>query len=484
MGSFYEGEMSEVDVARSEEIKAQANKLFVEKKWGEAEEAYSRAIELNPTNAILYANRSATQLNSEAYGAAITDAAKAIELDPTYVKGYYRRGCAYVSLGKFKEALADFRQVCKLAPRDKAAAGRLKECQKQYQRLQFEKAIEYEGTKPPSETIDVDSMDINNSYTGLHLPETIDLEFIQQLMEFFREQNKLHLKYVFQILLKVKEILAAQKSLVDIPVPQDGKVIVFGDVHGQYYDLLHALSLSGLPSENNILVFNGDLVDRGSWSVEVIVLLLCMKVAFPKFIHIARGNHEAKSMNKVYGFEGEVRAKYNETCFDLFLEIFCYLPLAHVIGEKVFVCHGGLFAEDGIKLEDIRKINRVREPPENGPMCDLLWSDPVEGANGRHPSKRGVGVGFGPDVTKNFLEQNNLELVVRSHEVRHEGYSLEHDNKLITIFSAPNYCDREGNKAAFITFKEDLKPQFTQFSAVEHPPMKPMAYSNSSMFGL
>ena len=284
---------------------------------------------------------------------------------------------------------------------------------------------------------------VSDSYDGLRLPESIDLEWIKQLMEFYRAENKLPLYDVYKILYGIKELVQDAPSLIDIDIPENGCVTVFGDVHGQLYDVLHALSLSGLPSESNILLFNGDLVDRGSWSIEVILLAFCMKLAFPKYVHIARGNHETRSMNKVYGFEGEVKAKYNEICFEFFLEIFCLLPLAHLIEKKIFVCHGGLFGEDGITLDDIRNVKRNREPPNNGVMCDLLWSDPLPGQQlGRSKSKRGVGVMFGKDVTHKFLERNQLDLVVRSHEVRSEGYSEEHDGKLITIFSAPNYCDR------------------------------------------
>jgi len=467
-------------------LKATANEHFMKKEHNAARELYTQAIELNPDNHVLYANRSACHLTEEAYGSAIADAAKSIELMPSYVKGYYRRGCAYISLCKYKEALADFRQVCKLAPKDKMARKRYNECSKLVRKEAFEKAIEYENLKPPSEVINLDEVSVSNSYEGLRLPETVTIEWVKELMEFYREQKKLPLRDVYEMLLRIKDLLVEQDSLVDLKVPEGGEITVFGDVHGQLYDVLNALSLSGLPSEKNILLFNGDLVDRGSWSVEVILLAFAMKLAYPKFVHIARGNHETKSMNKVYGFEGEVKAKYTEQCFELFLEIFCYLPLAHVIENKVFICHGGLFSEDNITLEEIKKINRNREPPEKGPMCELLWSDPLPGQQtGRQPSKRGVGVGFGVDVTKSFLERNNLDVVVRSHEVRAEGYSVEHEGKLITIFSAPNYCDREGNKGAFIKFGADLKPKFTQYSHVPHPEMQPMAYaSQSSLFGL
>lgn len=298
------------------------------------------------------------------------DAKQVIELAPTFAKGYYRRGCAHVSLGKYKEALKDFAIVCKLAPKDRGALARYMDCKKAVRREAFEAAIQCEHTKNPSETIVLAEMEVPDDYDGLRLesvgPEHLNLAWIQELMEYYRQQKKLHLRYVYEILLEALELFRNQPTLVDVAVPEGGSVMVYGDVHGQYYDLLNALSLSGLPSATNTLVFNGDLVDRGSWSLEVIVLLLAMKVAFPDFIHIARGNHETRSMNKVYGFEGEVKHKYNEKCFELFLELFNTLPLAHLVQEKIFICHGGLFSKDDVTLDDIRAINRFSEPPDKG----------------------------------------------------------------------------------------------------------------------
>ena len=102
---------------------------------------------------------------------------------------------------------------------------------------------------------------------------------------------------------------------------------------------------------------------------------------------------------------------------------------------------------------------------------------------GRSPSKRGVGCQFGPDVTQNFLDTNGMDYVVRSHEVKDEGYEVCHDGKCITVFSAPNYCDSMGNKGAFITLKgsttQKMEPKFTTYEAVPHPNVKPMAYANS-----
>jgi serine/threonine-protein phosphatase 5 len=111
-------------------------------------------------------------------------------------------------------------------------------------------------------------------------------------------------------------------------------------------------------------------------------------------------------------------------------------------------------------------------------MCELLWSDP-QPELGRSPSKRGIGIQFGPDVTKSFCELNNLKCIIRSHEVKQAGYALDHDGQCITIFSAPNYCDSVGNMGAVIHITPDLKFDYRQFQAVAHPPIRPMYYASS-----
>ncbi|RQP00149.1 hypothetical protein POPTR_014G141800v4 [Populus trichocarpa] len=323
-------------------------------------------------------------------------------------------------------------------------------------------------------------LDVEPQYSGARIEgDIVTLDFVKKMMDDFKNQKCLHKRYAFQMVLQTREILQALPSLVDINVPEGKHFTVCGDVHGQFYDLLNIFELNGFPSEENPYLFNGDFVDRGSFSLEVILTLFAFKCMCPSAIYLSRGNHESKSMNKIYGFEGEVRSKLSETFVELFAEVFCCLPLAHVINGKVFVVHGGLFSVDGVKLSDIKAIDRFCEPPEEGLMCELLWSDP-QPFPGRGPSKRGVGLSFGKDVTRRFLQDNNLDLVVRSHEVKDEGYEIEHDGKLITVFSAPNYCDQMGNKGAFIRFEApDLKPNIVTFSAVPHPNVKPMAYANN-----
>lgn len=128
--------------------------------------------------------------------------------------------------------------------------------------------------------------------------------------------------------------------------------------------------------------------------------------------------------------------------YKLFSESFSALPLATLIGAKYLVLHGGLFSDDNVTLDDIRKLNRhnQRQPGQSGLMMEMLWTDP-QAAPGRGPSKRGVGMQFGPDVTKRFCDKNGLDAIIRSHEVRMDGYEEEHDGKCITgnigIFPSP-----------------------------------------------
>ena len=226
---------------------------------------------------------------------------------------------------------------------------------------------------------------------------------------------------------------------------------VCGDVHGQFYDLLTIFEANGLPSQTNPYIFNGDFVDRGSFSFEVAITLLACKVQHPNCVHLNRGNHETRTMARFYGFDGEVRHKYDDDVLEMFHACFVRLPLCCVLHKRCLVVHGGLPSEDQSTLKDIRKIERRCEPPELGLFCDVLWSDP-QPFPGRQPSRRGVGLSFGPDVTKRFLERSDLALVVRSHEVRDRGYEVEHGGLLITVFSGTKLLRRGGKSRGICPF--------------------------------
>ncbi|KAJ3342271.1 hypothetical protein HDU93_002744 [Gonapodya sp. JEL0774] len=469
--------VTDTDKMKAEELKDAGNKAFAANHFAKAIDLYSEAIELNPTVPAYFTNRAFANIKEEFLGAAIQDAERAIELDARFVKAYYRRASAYLGMGKLKEAIKDLKTVLKLSPKDATASTKLSAAEKELRRIQFEQAISVDETRRSAlERLgDIDAIVVEPSYDGPHLEApnaseeaggvstvTITQEFLDGLIQHLVKQGKLHRKYLYQMLRHIRYLLQKGPSVVDVPVPEKEKGVVnlVGDVHGQFYDVVNMVERCGMPGPSNVYLFNGDFVDRGSFSVEVIVLLIALKLAHPDFVHLARGNHEADDMNKVYGFEGEVKSKYSDLAFRFFSEVFEALPVAHVVGGKIFVVHGGLSREGedkGVKLEDLQKLPRFSQPSGNPVLSDLLWADPSP-IGGYTPSKRGQGFQFGPDITAQFLDRNGWDLVVRSHEVKEEGYEIQQNGKLVTVFSAPNYCDQMGNKAAVIRVSSSSYP--------------------------
>ncbi|THG95052.1 hypothetical protein EW145_g8032 [Phellinidium pouzarii] len=531
-------DVSQEDRARAIQLKAEANSAFTRNDFASAATLYSQAIEHNPTDAIFYCNRAYARMKLEEHGYAIGDcsthnlcvffipacsdlayrnAAKALELDPKYVKAFYRRALCHLQILKPQLAVADFKKVLTLDPKNAVARSQLDTTLKLIRKADFEKAIEMEEEKDAAERckeiVVEDGCPLDKSYSGPQLPSadggktyTITAAFVEEMIAWFKEGKALQRRHVWEIVLGAYAHFVREESMVELNLEDGMSCDVIGDVHGQFYDYLHLLSLTGQPSEQHCLLMNGDLVDRGSWSIEVILTAFALKWLYPKRMFINRGNHEAKDMNRAYGFEGEAKHKHGDQTYKLFAHVFTALPLSTLINatrppvnsssssnpciltpsgfKRYFVVHGGLFSKDEVTLDDIRKIPRLgRQPGQEGLMCELLWTDPQE-MPGRGPSKRGVGIAFGPDVTRRWCELNKVTGIFRSHEVRQDGYAIEHDGLCTTIFSAPNYVDQSGNKGAFVRIDAAGSLDHRQFEAMPHPPLKPMAYAQNGMAGM
>ncbi|KAL4928665.1 protein serine/threonine phosphatase PPT1 [Aspergillus undulatus] len=477
--------MASQDAEAATALKLQGNKAFVQHEWPTAVDFYTQAIEKYDKDPSFFSNRAQCHIKLEAYGFAVADATKALELDSNYIKAYWRRALANSAILNYREAMKDFKAVVKREPGNRDAKLKLTECEKLVRRLEFEKAIEVADPPSAFESLDIDAIAVDDGYDGVRLGSEMTQDFIDDMIERFKKGKKIHRKYAFQIVKAVRDLVYAEPTMVEIGVDEGKRLTVCGDTHGQFFDLLEIFRLNGYPTDTHAYLFNGDFVDRGSWSTEIALLLYAYKWLRPHGIFLNRGNHETDDMNKVYGFEGECRAKYNETMFKVFSESFSALPLATLIGNKYLVLHGGLFSNDKTTLDDIRKLNRhgQKQPGQQGLMMEMLWTDP-QTEPGRGPSKRGVGLQFGPDVTKRFCENNGLEAIIRSHEVRMNGYEVEHDGRCITVFSAPKYCDTTENKGAFIKIGPELKLEYQVFEAVPHPDIKPMAYAQSSLMSM
>ena len=256
---------------------------------------------------------------------------------------------------------------------------------------------------------------------------------------------------------KAKEILSKEDNVQAVSAP----VTICGDVHGQFHDLLELFKIGGKCPDTNYL-FMGDYVDRGYHSIETLCLLLLLKIRYPTRIYLTRGNHESTEITQLYGFYDECVQKFgNANVWKMFTDLFNYLPISAIVENKIFCLHGGL-SPDIETIDEIRRLDRRRDVPSSGAMCDLLWSDPEERL-GWGVSPRGAGYIFGSDISKQFTQRNNLMMVNRAHQLVMKGYNWSHEKLVCTLFSAPNYCYRCGNQAGIMEVDENLKYNIQQF---------------------
>ncbi|KXS12312.1 Metallo-dependent phosphatase [Gonapodya prolifera JEL478] len=276
---------------------------------------------------------------------------------------------------------------------------------------------------------------------------------------------------------RCKEVLVEEGNVRHVAAP----VTIVGDVHGQFYDVLELFRIGGAPPDTNY-VFLGDYVDRGYYSVETITLLVLYKLLHPQRVTLVRGNHESRAVTQTYGFYAECVRKYGGAAvWQHFTDLFDYLVLAVVVENTVFCVHGGL-SPVVHTIDQISVVDRFRELPHEGPIADLVWSDPMENyptASAHSPggsdpisamerpefglSPRGAGYLFGKEAVRKFLEVNGLAHVTRAHQLCQEGYRIMYGNLLSTVWSAPNYCYRCGNLASVLEVGPDLGFHYNVF---------------------
>lgn len=245
-------------------------------------------------------------------------------------------------------------------------------------------------------------------------------------------------------------------------------VKVFGDLHGQFGDLMRLFDEYGFPSTAGDItyidyLFLGDYVDRGQHSLETITLLLALKIEYPENVHLIRGNHEAADINALFGFRLECIERMGENdgiwAWTRFNQLFNCLPLAALIEKKIICMHGGI----GRSIHSVEQIEKLERPitMDAGSiiLMDLLWSDPTENdsVEGLRPNARGPGlVTFGPDRVTDFCKKNKLQLIIRAHECVMDGFERFAQGQLITLFSATNYCGTANNAGAILVVGRGL----------------------------
>lgn len=333
------------------------------------------------------------------------------------------------------------------------------------------------------------------------------MSLVDKTIELVKSCGHVPESIVKQLCYKAQELLLEESNVQLVCTP----VTICGDIHGQFHDLLTLFDKGGECPFTNYL-FLGDFVDRGFYSLESFLLLLCLKIRYPDRITLIRGNHESRQITTAYGFYDECLRKYGSAAvWRLCCNVFDYLSLSALVGGRggVFCVHGGL-SPDVQRLDQIRLINRKQEVPHDGPMCDLLWSDPddtldvvQQGPTGGElgegsdydttnglcgtvggdsdsmsmvtssPSEawgissRGAGFLFGPEPVVQFNRVNDTTLIARAHQLVLEGYKEMFNSNLVTVWSAPNYCYRCGNVAAILEINDNFDRKYTVFEAQE-----------------
>lgn len=280
---------------------------------------------------------------------------------------------------------------------------------------------------------------------------------------------------------QVQAILEKQPIVLKVRAP----IKIFGDVHGQYTDLMRFFDLWGCPYDGNgndgdiesfDYLFLGDYCDRGSHSLETLCLLFALKVRYPDQVHLIRGNHEDKWINNGFGFSDECINRLGEdpvdedSVFSRVNRVFDWLPLAAVIDDKILCLHGGIgsslnYVEDIDTLERPLEVIHEVSTSEQQLVVDILWSDPTDSDSElgiqpntiRDPGGTGNIVKFGPDRVEKFLKANNLSLIIRAHECVMDGFERFAGGQLITVFSATDYCGRHKNAGAVLIMKKNFE---------------------------
>lgn len=294
----------------------------------------------------------------------------------------------------------------------------------------------------------------------------IDGSLLQNLINNPDEISKLNLDDISQIMREARSFFEKENLLLEFNLGENEEIYVLGDIHGNMQSLLKLIDIIN-KNKPKLVIFLGDIVDRGPRQIECLIFVLILKILNPQTFYILRGNHETLEMNQAYGFFYEFSQKFNDyEAFKEILAVYDVLPICSIINNDILCLHGGI-PEDidilkklkGLKAKDVDKSTLVSIEPG---IFQIMWNDPKPGLGGFMRSYRGPGIKFfGQEAFNRFMLEYNLTYLIRAHECFPEGYVWFFNYRLLSIFSSANYRgDFSPNPASYAVVKNnDILPK-------------------------
>jgi serine/threonine-protein phosphatase PP1 catalytic subunit len=231
---------------------------------------------------------------------------------------------------------------------------------------------------------------------------------------------------------------------------------IVGDIHGHYKDLIHIFNTNGYPSNVTKYLLLGDYVDRGKESIQVICLLLAYKIKYPNSIYLLRGKHECNGINRIYGFYDDVKTMYCVNLWKYFEVAFKVMPTAAVVSDTFFCLHGGP-SKDLQMIQQIKELVRPIDIQDSELLAELLWMNYDTSIDYWHDDVDNI---YGLKAVEKILDRLNLKTMIVA-QLSDDGYTDL--NRLITIFSASNYCEDFSNFGAIITINDMNVVKFSKY---------------------
>ena len=238
-----------------------------------------------------------------------------------------------------------------------------------------------------------------------------------------------------------------------VKIKTKGEALIVSDLHGDLESLIDIFKQSGflqkITEKNDaIIVFLGDYGDRGEYSVEVYYTILKLKLHHPEQVILMRGNHEGPEdlMASPHDLPREFQVKFGEKWRKAYTQIrglWKCLYNAVLVEKQFLMVHGGLPPN----LKTIEELAYAHEKhPKQNFLEDMLWSDPNSNVKDFCASPRGAGKLFGENVTNEVLKRLDVKFLVRGHEPCPEGFKIDHNGKILTLFSrkGPPYFNAYG----------------------------------------